>query len=181
MTKTTSSAYGIIKWEWRIGKRAMHSESPWHIHRSSQVPWLCAFVHYASHLTEVNSGSGLQKRTVTKRPLELLGVLSKAQYGGLRFNEYCGGEAEDTKVWKILKKKDEDLRMQEKKLPKMNLRNTWLFTSRLHLITTWQKPLLIPGGQRVNVYSILPGWMAGWKWFKHTSQPVKLRPATEWD
>lgn len=94
-------------------------------HRSLDcVLLLRPFVHYASHLTEVNSGSGLQKRTVTKRPLELLGVLSKAQYGGLRFNEYRGGEAEDTKGWKHLKKKDEDLRMQEKKLPKMNLRIT---------------------------------------------------------
>lgn len=57
----------------------------------------------------------------------------------------------------------------------------WLEYSLCHLITTWQQPLLIPGGQRVNVYSISPGWKAGGKWFKHTSQPVKLRPATEWD
>lgn len=86
-----------------------HSKTLWCNHRNSQVPRLRApavrpFVHYASHLTEVNSGPGHQKGIVTKRPLELLGASSKTQCGGLRLSEYHGGEAEDTKGWKASKK-----------------------------------------------------------------------------
>lgn len=59
-----------------------------------RFPWLCApaarpFLHYASHLAEVNSrSSSAGRRRSQNGPHELPWASSKTQYGGLKLREY---------------------------------------------------------------------------------------------